>query len=444
MFPTDGSFDPDPVHRPRSPKRRWRPQLPGLPTRLGGLLVFAAMAALAIYAATHLPWALWDAWPLYLAASGPAVLHLAAVLLRRDERLAVPTRAETAAQWVRSRLDRLGLTAVQVIPSLGLRNFYAPLGDTIGLAENVHGERTMFAHAAAAHELGHAWIQRCSPHLAQLAGWCRRHCAHLWQLGFGLLFGVAMTGARPLLPLAFALLSAALLASTLVAIEELAATAVGLRELAASGVSPQELAFARRSLRAALSTYLGHALGHAVPLVAAPFLCTFFGEGLLPPGPGLAPGAQQLAELLAWGVLAGTVLLAMKSAAALAAGRTAPLTLLERLLCAVTGLVGFTLTLLCWRQPPASAAPLVTAVAALRIWGLAYLPTALALGLLGKLIARLEREPTALAPRPSTFAALAAMAKLARAHPEPAAASSFGLALWLSAPTIPLAILLLG
>lgn len=444
MFPTDGSFDPSPVHQPLPGPRRWRLRLAWARGPLVGVLAIAAMALLALYSALHLPWELVDAWPLYLAASGPAALHLVAMMLRGDERLAVPTRAETAAQWVRSRLDRLGLTEVQVIPSLGLRNFYAPLGDTIGLAENVHGERTMFAHAAAAHELGHAWIQRRSPHLAQLAGWCRRHCTHLWQLGFGLLFGVAMTGARPLLPLAFALMSAALLASTLVAIEELAATAVGLRELAASGVSTQELALARRSLRAALGTYLGHALGHAVPLVAAPFLCTFFGDGLLPPGPGLAPGTQQLVELLAWCVLAGTVLLAMKSAAALAAGRTAPLTRLERLLCAVTGLFGFALTLLCWRQPPASAAPLVTAVAALRIWGLAYLPTALALGLLGKLIARLEREPTALAPRPSTFAALAAMAKLARAHPEPDAASSFGTALWLGAPTIPLAILLLG
>lgn len=444
MFPTDGSFDPSPVHQPLPGPRRWRLRLARARGLLVGLLAIAAMASLAVYAALHLPWALVDAWPLYLAASGPAALNLVAMVLRGDERLAVPTRAETAAQWVRLRLDRLGLTAVQVVPSLGLRNFYAPVGDTIGLAENVYGERTMFAHATAAHELGHAWLQRHSPHLAQLAWWCRRRGAHLWQLGFGLLFGVAMTGARPFLPLAFALLSAALLASALVAIEESAATAVGLRELSASGVSTQELELARRSLRAALGTYLGHALGHAVPLVAAPFLCTFFGDGLLPPGPGLAPGAQQLVELLAWGLLAGVVLLVIQSARALAARRTSRLTGLEYVLPAALALLTITLPLLCWHQPPASTAPIITALAALRLWDLAYAPMALVLQQLGKLVAHLEREPTALAPRPSVFASLAAMAKLARAQSEPAAAGQLGAVLWVVAPTVPLALLLLG
>lgn len=442
MWPPDGPYDPSPVYQPQR-SRRWRLPSAGPLRALLGPLVVAAMLALAIYVALQLPWALVEAWPLYLVATSPALGLLIATALRGDERLATPTRPETAAQWLRRRLDRLGL-GTTIIRSLGPRTFFASTIDTIALAENVHDERTMFAHAAAAHELGHAWLQGRAPRRARLALWSREHGGHLWRTGFGMLFGAAMTGAHPLLPVAFALLSAALLASVVVLIEEAAASSVALRELAASGVAQDELGVARRSLRAALGTYLGPTLGHAVPLVLAPLLCTFFGEGLLPMGPGLSPGARQLVDLLAWGLLGGGVLLAVQSAVALAARRTEAPTQSEGLQHSVLALITLALPLLCWQEPPANAAPIITALAALRVWDLAYLPAGIAASLLSKLVGRLEREPTALAPRPSLRSSLSDLATLARLRAKPSAASRHGSALWLLAPAIPLALLLLG
>lgn len=444
MWPTDGSFDPDPVHQPLRRSRRLHLSLSLGWSSLVSLPVVAAMLTLATYAALHLPWALIDAWPLYLAASSPALGLLLATALRVDERLAAPTRRLTAAQWLKLRLDRLGLEATKVIPSLGSRTFFAPTVDAIALAENVHDEHTMFAHASAAHELGHAWIHQRAPRRARLALWCRGHGSQIWQAGFGLLFGAALTGARPLLPVAFALLSVALLANVVVVVEEAAASAVGLRELAASGVSKADLAVARRSLRAALTTYLGPTLGHAVPLALAPLLCTFFGDGLLPVGPSLSPGTRQLVDLLAWVLLGGGVLLAIQAAVALAARRTDALTGLEHLQRVGLALIAIALPLLCWQAPPASTAPIITALAALRIWEIAYLPVAVASRMLAKLVARIEREPSALAPRPCAISSVIAMATLAQLLSEPSPARSFGSMLWTLAPTIPLALLLLG
>lgn len=443
MWPTDGSFDPSPVHQPLR-RRRLRRLLSQARTSLATFPVVAALLVLAIYAALRLPRALLDAWPLYLAASSPVLGLVLATALRVDERLTGPDRPLTAAQWLRLRLDRLGLEATKVIPSLGSRTFFATSLDAIALAENVHDEHTMFAHAAAAHELGHAWIQQRAPRRARLALWCRGAGSHFWQTGFGLLFGAAMTGAHPLLPVAFALLSVALWAQVVVVIEEAAASAVGLRELAASGASEGELAVARRSLRAAFATYLGPALGHAVPLALAPLLCTFFGEGLLPMGPSLSPGARLLVDVLAWGVLGGTVLLAIQSAIALAARRKAPLSGLEHLQRVGLALVVIALPLLCWQAPPASTAPIITALAALRIWEIAYLPVTVAWQLLAKLVARIEREPSARAPRPSRVSVLLAMATLAQLRSQPSAVQHHGWMLWTLAPTIPLALLLLG
>ncbi len=444
MWPPDGSFDPSPVHQPGRQGRRLRLSLSRAWRSLAGLPVVAALLVLATYAALHLPRALLDAWPLYLAASSPGLGLMLATAVRVDERLAAPTRPWTAAQWLEMRLYRLGLTTTKVIPSLGSRTFFASTVDAIALAENVHDEHTMFAHASAAHELGHAWIDEMAPRRARLALWCRGAGAHFWQTGFGVLFGAAMTGARPLLPVAFALLSVALLTNVVVVVEEAAASAVGLRELAASGVSQDELAVARRSLRAAFVTYLGPALGHAVPLALAPLLCTFFGEGLLPMGPSLSPGARQLVDLLAWGLLVGAVLLTVQSAIALAARRAAPLSGLEHLQRVGLALIAIALPLLCWQAPPASTAPIITALAALRIWEIAYLPVAVASRMLAKLVARIEREPSGLAPRPSATSSMIAMATLTQLLSEPSPARSLGSMLWTLAPTIPLALLLLG
>jgi hypothetical protein len=452
MFPTDGTFDPSPVHRPIATsgqggdRKGADPKLPGWRTLwvavdlLFGVATLLAMAALVVFAAMHLPMALLMAWPLYAVAGAPFVLVVAANLAQGHHPIPNPTQAKTAAQWVVVRLAHLGLGHVRVLPG-AVHNFFHPNAQVIGLSDNVHSERTAQAHATAAHELGHAWIHRAAPRRARAASWCRRHAARASHLGFGLLFGAAMTGAHVLLPVAMGLLGATLLARVWVVLEEAAASAIALRELRATGMAAAELGEARRSLRWALATYVGQAIGHAVPLVLAPTLMTFFGEGLLTPGASLGPRSAQIGDLLSLFILGSAALVAISAPISALARRTEKVSSPESFVLGVSGLACVALTLCAWNQPPALDAPIRAALAGSVVWGAAYKPVAVALRLLGVALTKLQRETIALNYVDKKLAELAELVELMRA-PEPTPAKKLAEHLWVLLPVVPLAALL--
>ncbi|MBK7534232.1 MAG: zinc metallopeptidase [Myxococcales bacterium] len=412
---------------------------------MGLVLLGVAAVVMAALPLGRLPRDLLLAWPLYLVASAPHLVLVTNRLLLtyQHSTLTGTSLPHTAGQWVKSRARRLGLSALRVehLGDLGVGSFYHGASNAIGLAGPVHDAHSVAAHATAAHELGHAWVTRHAPVRARLGTWSRKYAGRLFHWGMGGLFGAAMIGEPAILPAALGFLGVALGARLLIVLEEASASEIALRELQAVGFSAAQMKEARHDLRWALSTYGLHALGHAVPLLLAPYLCQFFGDGLLTPGHGWSALHAQLASATAWVALGcsawllATLVIATcfrNSFAKLGLGSWA--VLLLGLFCATV------MTLLTWHQPVGQAAPVAAALAAWAQWALVFAPISRLLGFLGTAVVPSSAKPD----QPSTVLAALRLQQLLACEPEPGARAQLLFPLLALLPTAPLALTILG
>jgi Zn-dependent membrane protease YugP len=393
---------------------------------LGMLLLIPAAIAIVILTYWNVPTGVWAAWPIFALLAAPSLLlvlsHLIGRAIQRPTPAAYP---RSAADWLIARVKLSPLLCVTVaeLERGNRRSFYHPRTRTIVLADTVRDEHTARAYAIAAHELGHALIDRAMPRLAAFTLACRSvgRLASMW--GALALLVIALTGHAAWLPLPFALLLLAAFAHAAVALDELGASRIAMRELrrlsahrtaraaapravAASVAAPVEAAeateplrAARRYLLAAFSTYGSQLVAALLPLYYWPRLRSFFGEGLLHPGAQLSARSSLLASGAAIAML---VAVAVAALMALLPSRHALCRwLIDKVLVWTSlYLVGVPLlTVLVASQPLADLALWAFIPAVLPTYILLVIPAAILFSLLAAHLPDLTLQPSPFLPR---------------------------------------------
>jgi len=224
-------------------------------------------------------------WPVLVLLHLPAVLNTIAVVMFR--RIAhthdwehADDLPQTAGDWLRDRAAVYGLRVI-VTDEPEQADAYHHDRRVIHLSPKTHFKSDAVFWAIAAHELGHARIYAVHPLLGSLgrvAGWLKQY---FLLFGTGLAFGSVLY-ARPRLDLAFAVFASSLVLYVIDAIEEAYASYLAHRELRASAhLTPVLLRVVRRTLLAALGTYLSVVVAGVVLLSQWSIVEKIAGDGWL-------------------------------------------------------------------------------------------------------------------------------------------------------------------
>jgi Zn-dependent membrane protease YugP len=279
------------------------------------LLVVLAAAAYLAYQYWRLVRGVAATWPLYALGAAPFLLLAVAQLVGRwyQPRPLEPL-PRAAGAWLLERLGRapdLGVSLAELEDSLHT-NAYAYALRVILLTPSVRDSSTAAAYAVAAHELGHALMDRSSPRLSAFSLWCRRAGILLFVWGLRFFFVGALLGSSRAMAMAAAVIGAAALAQLVEVADEVIASRLAMRELRGLGFTAPQLHAARRYLFAAFTTYASVAVGFLLPLLAWPWLDERFAAGLLRPAGPLSGGQMLVATLAAGIVVLGAATAALR------------------------------------------------------------------------------------------------------------------------------------
>jgi Zn-dependent membrane protease YugP len=225
-------------------------------------------------------------WPVMGLLHLPAMLNTIAVVVFK--RIAhthdwehADDLPQTAGDWLRDRAAVFGLRVI-VTDQPGQSDAYHPDRRVIHLSPQTHFKSDAVFWAIAAHELGHARIYGDHPLLGALSRVSMWMKPLFMYVGTGLAIGNVLYARPRGLDLAFAFLAGSLVLRMLEAIEEAYASYLAHGELRASAhLTPIHLRVVRRTLLAALGTYVATAAGGAILLSQWSIVERIAGDGWL-------------------------------------------------------------------------------------------------------------------------------------------------------------------
>lgn len=315
------------------------------------------------------------AWPAVALLLSWALVSLPLLFLYRlherwIDRAHLAHLPESAAEWTRRKLAKLGLTSIDVVTCEGESSAYHPASDSIILRESTYAEHTARARGVAAHELGHAAFFHFRPRLAWLALACRTWSSRLFPAAMSMLIATALVSAPRLRSLAFVLIAAAAALHLVVLADEAGASMRAARLLRAE-LEPPALRAVVTGHVLALMTYALQLAPMAIALLFWPELIARLGPGVVERAAPLSGWAAALAQL----ACAALVPAAAIGVASSMRGSSSGPKILSMFFVLV---VGPALTFALAGQEPVLAHSWTLALAAIPAWELVALPVGLA------------------------------------------------------------------
>jgi Zn-dependent membrane protease YugP len=266
-------------------------------------------------------------WPYLLLAYLPSFVNLLTTLVyeivksRLDH--AIPDEMpSTAGEWLKQELIAAGLhvnVRALVADQPESSNAYRDREGIIQLTEGTWFKSDPTYWAVAAHELGHARFRVGHPFLSLIFAPARTIGPLAVAVAFALIGGNILYGLPGVTDLGFQLLTAGVIGNLLVVFDEMIASAFAGRFLRrAPAVAPRHFRAARIVLFAALCTYLGSFVAHALLVAQWDAVVALTGSGVLGEPAGAATGWRQALIAAATGL--GVVYAVSRLVAAFASG----------------------------------------------------------------------------------------------------------------------------